>query len=84
MQFFHFKEIPPASFPTMNPTLLLCPRANNNPTLALPSLYQTQLLPSACGSLSTGLDLEAASSGNSEVLWQVLPHLSLTDSGVEP
>lgn len=83
MQFFHFKEIPPASFPTMNPTLLQCPRANNNPSLALPSLYQTQLLQSARGSLSTALDSEAACSGNFKVLWQVLPHLSLMDSGVK-
>lgn len=79
MQFFHFKETPLASFPTMNPTLLHCPRANNNPSLALPSLDQTQLLQSACSSSSTGLDSEAAA----EVPWQVLPHLSLMDSGVK-
>lgn len=57
MQFFHFKEIPLASFPTTNPTLLHCPRANNNPSLALPSLDQTQLLQSACSSSGTGVGL---------------------------
>lgn len=83
MQFFHFKEIPPASFPTANSTLLHCPQANNNPSLALPSLDQTQLLQSACSSSSTGVDSEAACSSNLKVLWQVLPHLSLMDSGVK-
>lgn len=61
MQFFHFKEIPLAFFPTMNSTLLHCPRANNNPSLASPSLDQTQLLQSTCSSSSTGLCSEAAS-----------------------
>lgn len=83
MQFFHFKEIPPASFPTKNSTLLHCPLANNNPSLALPSLDETQLLHSTCSSSSTGVYSEAAYSGNLKVLWQVLPHLSLIDSGVK-
>lgn len=83
MQFFHFKEIPPASFPTTNSTLLHCPQANNNPSLALPSLDQTQLLQSACSSSGTEAESEAAYSGNLKVPWQVLPHLSLTDSGVK-
>lgn len=83
MQFFHFKEIPRASLPT---TLLHCPRANNNPSLALPSLDQTQLFQSALSSPDTEVDRRPrlpAHSGNLNVLWQVLPHLCLTDSGVK-
>lgn len=83
MQFFHFKEIPLALFPTMDSTLLHCPQANNNPSLALSSLDQTQLLQSTCSSSGTGLDSETDCSSNLKVLWQVLAHLSLTDSGVK-
>ena len=41
MQFFHFKEIPRASYIKFNFGIVL--RANNNPHFALPSLDQTQL-----------------------------------------
>lgn len=65
MQFFHFKEIPPASFPNNETqTLSHCPRANNNPSLALPSLDQTQLLQSARSSSSSQPD--SACSGKLE------------------
>lgn len=53
MQFFHFKEIPPASsFPQQQIQLFsaLSSGKENNPSLVLPSLDQTQLLQSACSS----------------------------------
>lgn len=85
MQFFHFKEIPPASFPNNETqTLSHCPRANNNPSLALPSLDQTQLLQSARSSSSSQPDSEALPApANWKVLRQVLPRFAVMDSNVK-
>jgi len=67
MQFFHFKEIPPAFSPTIDSALLHYPQANNNPSLALPSLDQTQLQQSAQSTSNKGADTEAAFSCNLKV-----------------
>lgn len=83
MQFFHFKEIPQASFPTIDSTLLHYPRANNNQSLVLPSFDQTQLQQSAQSTSNNGVASETACSCNFEVLWQVLLYLSLMDSCIK-
>lgn len=71
MQFFHFKETPQASFPTIDSTLLHYPQANNNQSLVLSSFDQTQLQQSAQSTSNNGVDSEAACSCNFKVSWQV-------------
>lgn len=86
MQFFHFKEIPPASSPNNEfNSLALSSGQTKKPNFGVTFVRSNSIIAERSNAplWRARVDSKAARSGDLKVLWQVLPRSSLMDSGVK-